>query len=117
MEKTISSINTIKYLDHNGDYQIKTQINKPFKKHTYKYQKESMADAKKRILSQIEAKQKELDALDKEYQKLFIKNLLEEKDKLLPKLVSLTDNISMLEKVIKTFNDNTSSDTRYIIDI
>lgn len=118
MEKTISSINTIKYLDHNGDYQIKIPGAKSFKTYKFTYKKENISDTKKNLRKQISEYKDKLDVLIKSYQKLFVQELKSEKDiakkdKMLVEIKKLIDKITTLETVLISIASIPPHDMRY----
>lgn len=119
MEKTISSINTIKYLDHNGDYKIKLPGAKEFKTYKFTYQKEDMKNAKKKIRTDIADLRKKKESLVKDYQQLFILKIkkgeisISKKEKMMIEIKNLTDKITMLESVLSSIGNVPPSDMRY----
>jgi len=79
MSNTVSNINTIKYLGSDGKFHIKFSKSKNFKIYDFTSTKENVSIVNKKINNSIKENQKELDKLELQLKKIFLKMLKTEK--------------------------------------
>ena len=68
----IASIHTQKFLDENGEYNIKCKEWKTFKKYKFNYEKENMNIVKKQIQEEIKEQTEKKEKLIGKYQKIYV---------------------------------------------